>query len=147
MAGNSEAILSHTTNQLHFYKLILQNFTLDRNIMVHNTTNISSKSGCGLINAEALLGGDTTSVHIKSITTDHNITNTVRGGGKGGNERKCTTNAESLDDSKCRAARIVLRSVLKQKRAISASNLLPFTDATSLLKTLLPRCSIVFGPP
>ena len=84
MAGNSEAILSHTTNQLHFYKLILQNFTLDRNIMVHNTTNISSKSGCGLINAEALLGGDTTSVHIKSITTDHNITNTVRGGGKGG---------------------------------------------------------------
>ena len=106
MAGNSEAILSHTTNQLHFYKLILQNFTLDRNIMVHNTTNISSKSGCGLINAEALIGGDTTSVHIKSITTDHDITNTVRGGGGGGggNERKCTTNAESLDDSKCRAA-------------------------------------------
>ena len=84
MGGNSEAILSHTTNQLHFYKLILQNFTLDRNIMVHNTTNISSKSGCGLINAEALLGGDTTSVHIKSITTDHDITNTVRGGGGGG---------------------------------------------------------------
>ena len=84
MAGNSEAILSHTTNQLHFYKLILQNFTLDRNIMVHNTTNISSKSGCGLINAEALIGGDTTSVHIKSITTDHDITNTVRGGGGGG---------------------------------------------------------------
>ena len=52
--------------------------------MVHNTTNISSKSGCGLINAEALLGGDTTSVHIKSITTDHNITNTVRGVGEGG---------------------------------------------------------------
>ena len=145
MVGNSEAILSHTTNQLHFYKLILQNFTLDRNIMVHNTTNISSKSGCGLINAEALLGGDTTSVHIKSITTDHNITNTVRGAA--GNERKCTTHAESLDDSKCRAARIVLRSVLKQKRAISASNLLPLTDASSLLKTLLPRCSIVFGPP
>ena len=145
MAGNSEAILSHTTNQLHFYKLILQNFTLDRNIMVHNTTNISSKSECGLINAEALLGGDTTSVHTKSITTDHNITNTVRGGG--GDERKCTTNAESLDDSKCRAARIVLRSVLKQKRAISASNLLPLTDASSLLKTVLPRCSIVFGPP
>ena len=111
MGGNSEAILSHTTNQLHFYKLILQNFTLDRNIMVHNTTNISSKSGCGLINAEALIGGDTASVHIKSKTTDHNITN-------------------------CRAARIVLRSVLKQKRAISASNLLPLTDASSLLKTL-----------
>ena len=81
MGGNSEAILSHITNQLHFYKLILQNFTLDRNIMVHNTTNIFFKSGCGLISAEALLGGDTTSVHIKSITTDHNITNTVRGGG------------------------------------------------------------------
>ena len=131
MGGNSEAILSHTTNQLHFYKLILQNFTLDRNIMVHNTTNISSKSGCGLINAEALLGGDTTSVHIKSITTDHNITNTVRGREGGMNEN----------------VRSVLRSVLKQKRAISASNLLPLTDASSLLKTLLPRCSIVFGPP
>ena len=131
MGGNSEAILSHTTNQLHFYKLILQNFTLDRNIMVHNTTNISSKSGCGLINAEALLGGDTTSVHIKSITTDHNITNRVRGREGGMNEN----------------VRSVLRSVLKQKRAISASNLLPLTDASSLLKTLLPRCSIVFGPP
>ena len=69
--------------------------------MVHNTTNISSKSGCGLINAEALLGGDTTSVHIKTITTDHDITDT---GGEGGDERKCTTNAKSLDHSKCRAA-------------------------------------------
>ena len=87
MGGNSEAILSHTTNQLHFYELILQNFTLDRNIMVHNTTNISSKSGCGLINAEALLGGDTTSVHIKRITTNHNITNTVRGAGMNENVR------------------------------------------------------------
>ena len=84
MGRNSEAIVSHTTNQLHFYKLIIQNFTLDRNIMVHNTTNISSKSGCGLINAEALLGGDTTSVHIKTITTDHEITNTVGGEGRGG---------------------------------------------------------------
>ena len=102
MGGNSEVILSHSTNRLHLYKLLLQNFTLDRNIMVHNTTNISSKSGCGLINAEALLGGDTTSVHIKTITTDHDITDT--GGGGGGDERKCTTNAESLDHSKCRAA-------------------------------------------
>ena len=101
MGGNSEAILSHTTNQLHFYKLILQNFTLDRNIMVHNTTNISSKSGCGLINAEALLGGDTTSVHIKSITTDHNITNTVRGGG-GGDERKCTKRVTLCPKTKTR---------------------------------------------
>ena len=39
-------------------------------------TNISAKSGYGLINAEALLCGDTTSVHIKTITTDHDITNT-----------------------------------------------------------------------
>ena len=52
--------------------------------MVHNTSNISFKSGCGLINAEALLGGDTTSVHIKTITTDHEITNTVGGEGRGG---------------------------------------------------------------
>ena len=107
MGGNSGVILSHTTNQLHFYKQFLQNFTFDRNIMVHNTSNISFKSGCGLINAEALLGGDTTSVHIKTITTDHEITNTVGGegrGGGGGNERKSTTNAESLDHSKCRSA-------------------------------------------
>ena len=55
MGGNSEIILSHTTHQLHFYKQLLHNFTLDRNIMVHNTTNISSKSGCGLINAEVPL--------------------------------------------------------------------------------------------
>ena len=47
--------------------------------MVHNTTNISSKSGCGLIDAEALLCGDTSSVQIKARTTDHDITNT--GGG------------------------------------------------------------------
>ena len=45
--------LSHTTNQLHFGKQLLHNFTLDRNIMIHNT----ARSGCGLINAEALLGG------------------------------------------------------------------------------------------
>ena len=102
MGGNSEVILSHTTNQLHFYKLLLQNFTLDRNIMVHNTTNISSKSGCGLINAEALLGGDTILVYIKTITTDHDITNT--GGGGERNERKCTTNPESPDHLKCKSA-------------------------------------------
>ena len=53
MGGNSEVILIHTTNQLHFYKQLLQNFTLDRNIMVYNTINISSKSGFGLVNAEA----------------------------------------------------------------------------------------------
>ena len=39
---------------------------LNRNIMVHNMTNISAKLGYGLINAEALLGGDTTLVHINS---------------------------------------------------------------------------------
>ena len=39
-------------------------FFLDINIKVHNTTNIPARSGRGLINAEALLGGDTTSVHI-----------------------------------------------------------------------------------
>ena len=76
-------------------------------IMVHDTTTISSKSGCGLINAESLLGGDATSLHIKTIITDHDITNTWRGGrggaGGGGNERKCTTNDESLDHSKCRS--------------------------------------------
>ena len=37
---NSEVILSHTTNQLHVFKQLLHNFTLDRNIMVHKTTNI-----------------------------------------------------------------------------------------------------------
>ena len=102
MGGNSEVILSHTTNQLHFHKQLLQNFTLGRNIMIHDTTTISSKSGCGLINAESLLGGDTASLHIKTITTDHDITYTWGGGG--GDERKCTTNAESLDHAKCRSA-------------------------------------------
>ena len=59
----SEVILSHTTNQLQFYKQLLHaQFCLDRNIMVHNMTNIPARSGCGLINAEALLGRDTTSV-------------------------------------------------------------------------------------
>ena len=51
---NSEVILSHTTNQLH--KQVLHNFTLDRNIMIDNTTNMPARSGCRLINAEALLG-------------------------------------------------------------------------------------------
>ena len=61
---NSEVILSHATNQLHFYRQLLYNFTLNRNITVHNMTNVSVKSSYGLINAESLLGGDTTSVHI-----------------------------------------------------------------------------------
>ena len=87
MGGNSEVILSHTTNQLHFHKQLLQNFTLDRNIMIHDTTTISSNSGCGLINAESLFGGDTTSLHIKTITTDHDITNTWGGGGMNENLR------------------------------------------------------------
>ena len=54
---NSEVILSHTTNQLHFDKQFLHDFTLDRDIMIHYTTNMPARSGCGLINAEALLGG------------------------------------------------------------------------------------------
>ena len=54
---NSEVILSHTTNQLHFDKQLLHNFILDINIRIHNTTNMPARSGCGLINAEALLGG------------------------------------------------------------------------------------------
>ena len=75
---NSEVILSHITNQLHVFKQLLHSFTLNRNILVHKNDqySIPAKSGCGLINAEALLGGDTTSVHIKTITTDHDITNT-----------------------------------------------------------------------
>ena len=55
---NSEVILSHRTNQLHSDKQILHNFTLDRNIMIHYTTNMPATSGCGLIKADqALLGG------------------------------------------------------------------------------------------
>ena len=54
---NSEVILSHTTNQLHFDKQLLHNLTLDRNIMIHNTTNMPARLGYGLTNAEALLGG------------------------------------------------------------------------------------------
>ena len=54
---NSEVILSHIINQLHFDKQLLHNVTLDRNIMIQNTTNMPARSGCGLINAEALLGG------------------------------------------------------------------------------------------
>ena len=54
---NSEVILSHTTNQLHFDKQLLHNFTLDRDIVIHYTTNMFARSGCGLINSEDLLGG------------------------------------------------------------------------------------------
>ena len=54
---NSQAIINHTTNQLHFDKQLLHNFTLDRNIMIHKTTNMPARSGCGLTSAEALLGG------------------------------------------------------------------------------------------
>ena len=54
---NSEVILSHIINQLHFDKKLLHNVTLDRNIMIQNTTNMPARSGCGLKNAEALLGG------------------------------------------------------------------------------------------
>ena len=37
---NCEVILSHTKKQLHVFKQLLLNFNLDRNIMVHKTTNI-----------------------------------------------------------------------------------------------------------
>ena len=53
---NSEVILSHIINQLHFHKKLLHNVTLDRNIMIQNTTNMPARSGSGLTNAEALLG-------------------------------------------------------------------------------------------
>ena len=59
---NSEVILSHTTNQLHFDKQLLYNFTLDRDIMIHYTTNMPARSGYGLTNAEALLGGYSTTL-------------------------------------------------------------------------------------
>ena len=55
---NSEIILNYTTNQFHFDEQLLHNFTLDRNIMIHNTTNMPARSVCGLIKADqALLGG------------------------------------------------------------------------------------------
>ena len=77
---NSELILSHTTNQLHFDKQLLHNFTFDRNIMIHNTANMSDRLGYGLTNAEALLGGYKGRHNIRtyklSINTDHDITNT-----------------------------------------------------------------------
>ena len=53
----SEVILSHIINQLLFDKKLLHNVILDRNIMIQNTTNMPARSGCGQINAEALLGG------------------------------------------------------------------------------------------
>ena len=78
---NSEVILSHTTNQLHFDKQLLHNFTLDRNIMIHKTTNMPARSGCGLIKADqALLGGYKWRHYIRTykltINTEHDITNT-----------------------------------------------------------------------
>ena len=66
---NSELILSHTTNQLHFDKQLLHNFTLDKDIMIHYTINMPARSGCGLINPEsklflAVINEETTSEHI-----------------------------------------------------------------------------------
>ena len=89
MGGNSEAILSHTTNQLHFYKQLLQNFTLDRNIMVH----------------KKLFLAETPHQFKLKLSPQPQITTLLtRGGGGGVDERRCTTNAESLDHSKCRSA-------------------------------------------
>ena len=48
--------------------------------MIHNTTNISARSGCGLTSAEALLGGYKGRHYIRTykltINTDQDITNT-----------------------------------------------------------------------
>ena len=57
LSGWKNSDFSHTTNQLHFDKQLLHSATLDRNIKTDNATNMSARSGCGLINAEALLGG------------------------------------------------------------------------------------------
>ena len=57
LSGWKNSDFSHTINQLHFDKQLLHSATLDRNIMIDNTTNMPARSGCGLINAEALLGG------------------------------------------------------------------------------------------
>ena len=40
---NSEVILSHTKNQLHFDKQLLHNVTFCRNIMIDNTTNMPAR--------------------------------------------------------------------------------------------------------
>ena len=42
---NSEVILSHTTNQLHFDKQLFHSATLERNIKIDNSTNMSARSG------------------------------------------------------------------------------------------------------
>ena len=57
LSGWKNSDFSQTINQLHFDKQLLHRATLDRNIMIENTTNMPARSGCGLINAEALLGG------------------------------------------------------------------------------------------
>ena len=57
LSGWKNSDFSHTTNQLHFDKQLLHSATMDRNSMIDNTTNTPARSGCGLINVEALLGG------------------------------------------------------------------------------------------
>ena len=57
LSGWKNSDFSQTINQLHFDKQLLHRAPLDRNIMIQNTTNMTARSGCGLINAEALLGG------------------------------------------------------------------------------------------
>ena len=53
---NSEVILIHPKKQyLHFYKNRLPNFTLDRNIMAHNATNIPAKSVKQILERECVL--------------------------------------------------------------------------------------------
>ena len=57
LSGWKNSDFSQTTNQLHFDKQLLHSATLGRNIMIDNTTNTPARSGCRLINVEALLGG------------------------------------------------------------------------------------------
>ena len=77
---NSEVILSHTTNQLLVFKQLLYNFTLDRNILVHNIIRPILDS-CQVrlwINKcrSSSWRGHYTSSYFKTITADGNITNT-----------------------------------------------------------------------
>ena len=62
----SEVILSHLKKISYTSTTALHNFALDKNIMVHSTTNIPAKLGCGLMPKLFLadMSKETTSVHI-----------------------------------------------------------------------------------
>jgi len=65
---NTEVILSHLKKSVTLLQTAQHSFTLDKNFMVHSTTNIpnAAKSGCGLMQKLSLEGmkKGTTSVHI-----------------------------------------------------------------------------------